>query len=92
MKSRSFIPFLHFHFRFMFVIVTGSCGDVMFVLNANFPRNFSVKPEAERKISDIVFGGSYRSILILLITAVSKLENGDFHRNTARFYRPNFRV
>lgn len=77
----------------MFVIVTGSCGDVMFVLNANFPRNFSVKPEAERKISDIVvFGGSNRSILILLITAVSKLENGDFLRNTARFYRPNFRV
>lgn len=66
--------------------------NALFVLNANSPRNFLVKPEAERNISDIVFGGSYRSILTVLITAVSKVENGDFLRNTARFYRPNFRV
>ena len=61
-------------------------------MNANFPRNFRVTQEAVCKISDTFFGDNLRSFVTLLITAISEVENEDVLRNTARFYRPNFRV
>lgn len=66
----------------------------LFTMNANFPlrKNFSVKPEAVCKTGDIFWGFDYRRLLTPHITAVLKGENVDFLRNTARFYRPNFRV
>lgn len=42
--------FLYFHFRFMFNY--GKLRQTLFTMNANFPQNFSVKPDAVCK-----FGG-----------------------------------
>lgn len=70
----------------------GKLRQTLFTMNANFPRNFSVKSDAVWKTSTIVLGANYRSFLSLLETAVSKVENGGFLQNTARFYSRNFRV
>lgn len=65
---------------------------MLFILNVNFLCNFLVKLEVVCKISDIFFGGNFRSFVILLIIVVLEVENGDFFYNIVCFYCFNFCV